>query len=64
MDQLLVSRTTNHNKSSSRIPSTDPSHHTYASISSDVFRYESLAGRRGTREGYEIPMQQIIPDGT
>ena len=63
MEQLLVSRTTN-NKSSTRIPSIDPSHHTYASISSDVIRYESLAGRRGTREGYDIPMQHIIPEGT
>ena len=32
------------------------SNHTYASISSDVGRYEGLTARRGTKDGYEIPL--------
>ncbi|CAC5414651.1 unnamed protein product [Mytilus coruscus] len=43
------------NVQNNRKESAGQSHHTYASIGSDIGHYESLSGRRCTNEGYDIP---------
>ncbi|CAC5414648.1 unnamed protein product [Mytilus coruscus] len=47
------------NAQNNRKDSAGQSHHTYASIGSDIAHYESLSGRRGTKEGYDIPKPAV-----
>lgn len=53
------------NAQNNRKDSAGQSHHTYASIGSDIAHYESLSGRRGTKEGYDFPKPAVsIKKGT
>ncbi|XP_063411986.1 uncharacterized protein LOC134694839 isoform X3 [Mytilus trossulus] len=47
------------NAQNNRKDSAGQSHHTYASIGSDIAHYESLSGRRGTKEGYDFPKPAV-----
>ncbi|XP_071150002.1 uncharacterized protein [Mytilus edulis] len=53
------------NAQNNRKDSAGQSHHTYASIGSDIAHYESLSERRGTKEGYDFPKPAVsIKKGT
>ncbi|CAG2205354.1 unnamed protein product [Mytilus edulis] len=47
------------NAQNNRKDSAGQSHHTYVSIGSDIAHYESLSGRRGTKEGYDFPKPTV-----